>query len=118
MPRQPTAFEQRVYDALCAVPAGRVTSYAALARRVGCGSARAVGQALRRNPFAPEVPCHRVIGAGGGLGGFSGAAAGPALAAKRRLLAAEGVAVDARGRLREPWRMWDDWPPDGGSGQQ
>ena len=59
--RTPTAFESQVYGALGEIPRGRVATYAALAARLDCGSAQAVGQALKRNPFAPEVPCHRVI---------------------------------------------------------
>ncbi len=101
----PSALAQRVYAALQQVPAGRVTTYGALARAVGTGSARAVGQALRRNPFAPTVPCHRVIAADLRLGGFNGALTGTPLLRKRQLLAAEGVLFDAQGKLLEPWRL-------------
>ena len=101
-----TPFQARVYAALCRVPAWRVTSYRELARAVGCASAQAVGQALRRNPFAPDVPCHRVIAADGSLGGFSGMRGGRELARKRRLLAAEGVDFHADGRLAERERFF------------
>ena len=103
---QVTLFQSRVYAALCRVPAGRVTTYGALGRAAGCASAQAVGQALRRNPFAPEVPCHRVIAADGTIGGFSGRRAGPELARKRRVLADEGVVFDGTGRLAEPQRLF------------
>lgn len=59
-----TPYQSRVYDLLRQIPAGKVSTYAALSRALG-SSPRAVGGALRRNPFAPEVPCHRVIGADG-----------------------------------------------------
>lgn len=100
-----TPFQARVYAALCRVPAGRVTTYRDLARAVGCASAQAVGQALRRNPFAPDVPCHRVIAADGTLGGFSGMRGGPELERKRRMLAAEGVDFQADGHLAERERL-------------
>ena len=108
VPRKPavTPFQQRVYDALCEVPRGRVTTYGLLARRIGCGSPRAVGQALRANPFAPRVPCHRVIAGQGTLGGFQGCAQGAAVRRKRALLLAEGVRFDAAARLAEPARLW------------
>lgn len=82
------SFAQKVY-ALCArVPAGRVTTYGAIAAALGKPhAARAVGQALNRNPYAPAVPCHRVVGADGRLTGFAGG-----LRKKRHMLAAEGVA--------------------------
>lgn len=102
--RQPTDFERRIYALLRRVPAGRVTSYAALARAAGMRSPRAVGQALRRNPFAPRVPCHRVIASDGTPGGFAGRRGGPALRRKLALLAAEGVRF-ARGRLAEADRL-------------
>ena len=103
---QVTPFQARVYAALCRVPAGRVTSYRELARAVGCASAQAVGQALRRNPFAPDVPCHRVIAADGTTGGFNGRRGGPELERKRRLLAAEGVLFTGAGRLAERERFF------------
>ena len=56
-----SAFQRRVYGALSAVPAGRVVSYRELGRAIGCRCPRAVGRALRVNPLAPQVPCHRVI---------------------------------------------------------
>ena len=101
-----TPFQQRVYTALRRVPAGRVTTYGLLARHLGCRSAQAVGQALRRNPFAPEVPCHRVIAADLHLGGFCGARTGAQIRRKRALLATEGVAFDANGRLADPARVF------------
>jgi methylated-DNA-[protein]-cysteine S-methyltransferase len=65
-------FQQRVYAATRTIPPGQVLTYGELARRLGePGASRAVGQALGRNPFAPVVPCHRVLAAGGRSGGFS-----------------------------------------------
>jgi methylated-DNA-[protein]-cysteine S-methyltransferase len=94
MPRkteQVSPFAARVYAALKRIPRGRVITYAALAKRIGYRSPRAVGQALRANPFAPEVPCHRVIASDLSPGGFVGQTTGPQLKRKLRLLAAEGV---------------------------
>ena len=84
-------FRKKVYLALLDVPRGETITYGELARRIGCRSARAVGQALRHNPFAPDVPCHRVIAADGTLCGFNGHRDGPELVRKRRLLSEEGV---------------------------
>ncbi|MBI3330568.1 MAG: MGMT family protein [Candidatus Omnitrophica bacterium] len=68
-----TAFQRRVYAATLRIPKGETRSYQWVAARIGSPrAARAVGQALRRNPFAPRVPCHRVIRADGSLGGYSG----------------------------------------------
>lgn len=65
-------FHQRVYAVTRAIPPGRVLTYGEVARRIGePGASRAVGQALGLNPFAPVVPCHRVLAAGGRSGGFS-----------------------------------------------
>ena len=65
-------FHRRVYEVARAIPPGEVLTYGEVARRIGePGAARAVGQALGRNPFAPVVPCHRVMAAGGRSGGFS-----------------------------------------------
>lgn len=86
-----TDFQRRVYLALLTVPCGETITYGELARRIGCRSAQAVGQALRRNPFAPDVPCHRVIAADGSLGGFHGERDGAMLEKKRALLLAEGA---------------------------
>lgn len=94
--RPPTAFERRVYALTAAIPPGRVATYATLAQVLGSvGATRAVGQALRRNPYAPAVPCHRVVAAGGKLGGFSGQTEGVQIQRKVALLAGEGVAVAA-----------------------
>lgn len=68
-----TAFQRRVWQELCQIPYGQTISYIELARRVGNPHAsRAVGGANGRNPIAVIVPCHRVIAAGGGLGGYGG----------------------------------------------
>ena len=83
-----TAFQQRVWRELRKIPFGETTSYGALARAVGCGSAQAVGQAVHNNPIAILIPCHRVVGADGSLTGFAGG-----LDRKRRLLMLEESAM-------------------------
>mgnify|MGYP000321349452 FL=1 len=99
MDREPTVFESRVYEALCRVPAGKVVTYKTLGHAVGCASGQAIGNAMRRNPFAPEVPCHRVIPATLMLGGFMGDVIGEKIERKRKLLEKEGVKFDEAGKL-------------------
>jgi methylated-DNA-[protein]-cysteine S-methyltransferase len=79
-----TAYQQRVWRALCAIPHGETRTYAQVAAVAG-GGARAVGQANGANPIPILIPCHRVTGAAG-LGGYSGA---DGLPTKRFLLALE-----------------------------
>ena len=90
-----TPFQRRVYLELLNVPVGETITYGELARRIGCRSAQAVGQALRRNPFAPDVPCYRVVSADGSLGGYFGQRNGEQIAQKRRLLAEEGCVLSS-----------------------
>ncbi|MGH6840506.1 MAG: methylated-DNA--[protein]-cysteine S-methyltransferase [Methylocella sp.] len=88
-------FHRRVYEAARRIPRGATMTYGDLAAKAGAaGSARAVGQALARNPFAIVVPCHRVVAARGGLGGFS---ANGGVVTKSRLLAIEGRGQGAAG---------------------
>lgn len=89
---QGTDFRQRVWRALQRIPYGETRSYAQLAAELGSpGAARAVGQANRANALPILVPCHRVVAAGGGAGGYLGATAGAGVAVKRWLLAHEGA---------------------------
>lgn len=94
-----TSFQQRVYDATSQVPCGKVTTYGLIAKHIGCGSPRAVGQALRRNPFAPVVPCHRVVASDLSLGGFGGQTRGENMRKKIELLETEGVRIGADDRI-------------------
>jgi methylated-DNA-[protein]-cysteine S-methyltransferase len=84
-----TPFQQRVWAALRAIPAGSTRTYGELAQELGTGP-RAVGGACRANPCPIVVPCHRVVAAGG-LGGFAGDTSGRRLAIKRWLLQHEGA---------------------------
>ena len=82
-----TPFSRAVYHAVARIPRGRTKTYAQVAAAIGRPAAvRAVGNTLNRNPFAPEVPCHRVVRSDGTVGGF---ASGPAR--KRVLLRSEGA---------------------------
>jgi len=82
-----TPFQRRVWTALRAIPFGTTVSYGALARAIGAPTAvRAVAAANGANPIAIVIPCHRVIGADGGLTGYGGG-----LPRKRWLLAHEGA---------------------------
>jgi len=90
-----TPFQRRVLPAEFQVPRGRVTTYGRLADRMGApGAARAVGNALSRNPFPLIVPCHRCVREDGCLGGFRGG-----LDMKRALLEMEGVVLEPGGRV-------------------
>lgn len=67
-----SAFQRRVWQAAREVSYGQTTSYGEIARRIGCGSARAVGAALAKNPIWILIPCHRILGADGSLTGYAG----------------------------------------------
>ncbi len=84
-------FARKVYGTLKQVPKGRVTTYGLLARAIGCKSPRAIGQVLKKNPFAPRVPCHRVVRSDGTIGGFVGTREGVAILRKKLLLESEGI---------------------------
>lgn len=111
------------------IPAGKVSTYAAMSKALN-SSPRAVGGALRRNPFAPEVPCHRVISADGVgtartirptdiltcpqyVGGFKGewqkAPSGINTDKKLQLLKGEGVLFDDKGMLLDRSRLWAEF---------
>ena len=78
-----------MYQLLSQVPKGKVTTYGDIARALGNNGSRAVGNSLNRNPFAPQIPCHRVVHSDGKIGGYAGG-----LTKKLELLAAEGVHVE------------------------
>jgi methylated-DNA-[protein]-cysteine S-methyltransferase len=84
-----SAFQKRVWAALCAIPSGETRSYADIARAIG-SAPRAVGGANGANPIPLFIPCHRVIAADGSLGGYSG---GDGPATKRFLLNHESRAL-------------------------
>lgn len=80
------SFNERCYSMLRNVPKGKVTTYKALAKALGTKAYRAVGNAMNKNPYAPEVPCHRVVNADGAIGGFA-----HGTAKKIQMLQAEGI---------------------------
>jgi O-6-methylguanine DNA methyltransferase len=79
-------FNEKVWAVTARIPKGKVVTYADVARALGSNGYRAVGNALNRNPYAPAVPCHRVVGSNGALTGYAGG-----LPKKKKLLAEEGV---------------------------
>jgi len=82
------SFNERCYALLRKVPKGKVTTYKEIARALNSKAYRAVGNAMNKNPYAPHVPCHRVVKNSGSLGGF---ASGPRK--KTLMLKKEGVEV-------------------------
>lgn len=103
---QGTDFQRAVWRALRAIPAGRCSSYGALAAQVGRPAAvRAVGAAVGRNPLSVIVPCHRVLGRDGALTGYAGG-----LARKLDLLRREGaVSAQAAAQVAAPTRSTRAW---------
>ena len=100
----PTPFQIAVYKALEKIPEGRVTTYSAIARHLNTNAVRAVGTAVGKNPYAPKVPCHRVVPASGKIGNYSGEGG---VERKIELLRQEGVFVE-EGRIKNfEKRMYD-----------
>ncbi|OIO80305.1 cysteine methyltransferase [Candidatus Pacearchaeota archaeon CG1_02_32_132] len=81
-------FNENCYQILRKVPKGKVTTYKALAEAMDTKAYRAVGNAMNKNPYAPQVPCHRVINANGRLGGFASG-----LKNKIKILRSEGIEI-------------------------
>ena len=93
-------FHRKVYEVARTIPPGRTMTYGEIAKRLGVPhESREVGQALGRNPVAIIVPCHRVLGADGKMGGFS---ANGGVATKRRMLEIEGAPAVGAGPLFAP----------------
>jgi methylated-DNA-[protein]-cysteine S-methyltransferase len=83
-------FNQKVWALTARIPRGKVATYADIARALNSNAYRAVGNALNKNPYAPTVPCHRVVGHDGNLTGFAGG-----IPKKLRLLKDEGITFKA-----------------------
>ncbi|KAI6155906.1 6-O-methylguanine DNA methyltransferase [Pisolithus tinctorius] len=101
-----TAFQWAVYDFTRKVPCGRVTTYKDVCTAIGRGSPRSVGAALRNNPFAPSVPCHRVIASNCYVGGFLGEWGASRCSAKIHMLTNEGVEFTTDGYLANKGVVW------------
>lgn len=91
-----TKFQEKVYKLCEKVPKGKVTTYKILAEKLGVKAYRAVGQVLRCNPYAPKVPCHRVVKSDGSIGGFAGSLNPDSKEVKKkiRMLKKEGIKIE------------------------
>lgn len=89
-----TNLTQRVYSLLKQVPPGRITTYKELAHASHTKAYRAIGQMMRHNPNAPQVPCHRCVASDGTIGGFMGKTSGVEIKKKIALLKKEGVNIE------------------------
>lgn len=88
-----SVLRKRTYELLATVPPGRVTTYKALATALNTKAYRAIGQFMKHNPYAPTVPCHRVVASDGTIGGFMGARSGKNIRKKIALLRSEGITI-------------------------
>jgi methylated-DNA-[protein]-cysteine S-methyltransferase len=92
-------FDERVWKLMEKIPKGKVTTYGLIAEKMDTKAYRAVGNACRKNPYAPRVPCHRVVKSDGTIGGFGGKTSGPSIKRKIQMLRRENVTVE-NGRIR------------------
>jgi len=86
-------FNDRVWKLMATIPKGKVTTYALIAKKLHTKAYQAVGNACRQNPYAPRVPCHRVVKSDGTIGGFAGKTKGKTVQNKIELLRKENVQV-------------------------
>lgn len=86
-------FDEKVWKLMQRIPKGRVTTYSMIAKKLNTRAYRAVGNACRKNPYAPRVPCHRVVRTNGTVGGFGGKTSGKTVEKKIRLLRKENVEI-------------------------
>jgi len=103
------SFKEEVYTLIRTIPAGKVATYGQVAALVGHpGAARAVGMAMKTNPDAPRTPCHRIVGSGGSLNGYS---AGEGLKTKKEILLKEGVFFKGN-RVDLTKSLWEKQVPE------
>lgn len=88
------SFNERCYKILKKVPKGKVTTYKELAKKLNMKAYRAVGNAMNKNPYAPIVPCHRVVKSDGRVGGFA-----EGQSKKIKMLKSEGVEIDENKKI-------------------
>lgn len=86
-------FNQKVYALCKKIPKGKVSTYKEIAHAMNTKGYQAVGNALRNNPYAPVVPCHRVVKTDGTIGGFAGQTKGKKIKEKTSLLEKEGIKI-------------------------
>jgi methylated-DNA-[protein]-cysteine S-methyltransferase len=86
-------FDESVWKLMESIPKGRVTTYGLIAEKLNTKAYRAVGNACRRNPYAPRVPCHRVVRSDGTVGGFGGKISGKTVEKKVKMLREEHVQI-------------------------
>ena len=103
-----TSHQWAVYDYARTIPCGKVTTYKDIATALNEGSPRSIGNALRNNPFAPFVPCHRIVASNLFVGGFVGEWGIGAKQPMRKMemLAKEGVGFTKEGYLRDREVVW------------
>lgn len=82
------SFNKKCYDILKKVPKGKVTTYKSISEKLKTKAYRSVGNAMNRNPYAPKIPCHRVINSNGRIGGFN-----KGIKNKIKLLKKEGIEI-------------------------
>ena len=81
-------FSEKVYKVISRIPGGKISTYKEVAKVLNCKAYRAVGNALNKNPYAPKVPCHRIINSNGRVGGFASG-----IKAKIKILEKEGIII-------------------------
>ena|SRR3989344_3086661 len=87
------SFVTNVHGLVKRIPRGRISTYKDIAHALGTGAYRGVGQAMRKSPGMPEVPCHRVVASDGSLGGFFGETDGEPIQRKIAMLRKEGIFI-------------------------
>ena len=92
-------FDEKVWNLMKRIPKGKVTTYKQIAKKLDTKAYRAVGNACRKNPYAPRVPCHRVVRSNGTVGGFGGKTSGVNVNRKIQMLRKENVEI-VNGRIR------------------
>ena len=93
-------FDEKVWKLMEKIPEGRVTTYGLVAKKLNTKAYRAVGNACRRNPYAPRVPCHREVRSDGTVGGFGGKTSGKNVKKKIQMLRKEHVEI-INGRITD-----------------
>jgi len=86
-------FSSKVYNLCKKIPYGKISTYKLISHKLNTKAYRAIGQALKNNPYAPKVPCHRVVNSKGYLHGFAGKTSKLALSKKAKLLKKEGIKI-------------------------